>query len=327
VGALPNLSLLACALAAAALIPGGSDRRVIDDSYTIGQRFEQYRDKYPGIAWAPVTWREGQSVLFDRPYKNTGTRDLHIDIFEAAPASAPKHQGVLLVHGGGWSAGNKSHFYALANLLAQRGYTVFLPEFRLSPEASYPAGMIDIGDALAWARAHADEFGLRADHIAVGGASSGGQMASLLAYAGPSGLFGNGKERRANALIDLDGVLDFTAPEALRFENAAGDASPAARWLGGSYETAPAKWHEASAASHVGADAVPTLIVSSGISRFTQGKDRVIAALDSHHVVHRSFAFENAPHDFWLFQPWLPRAVAEIDQFFTDLVPQEPAAK
>ncbi len=324
---MPSLSLLPWALVAAAMIPGGTSHREVDDSYTIGQRFEQYRGKYPGIAWAPVIWREGQSVLFDRPYKNSGTRDLHIDIFKAAPAVTPKGQGVLLVHGGGWSAGNKNHFYALANLLAQRGYTVFLPEFRLSPEARYPAGMIDIGDALAWARAHAAEFGLRADRIAVGGASSGGQMASLLAYAGPSGLFGDGKDRRANALIDLDGVLDFTNPEALRFENAAGETSPAARWLGGSYERAPAIWRDASAASHVGPGAVPTLIVSSGIPRFTQGKDRVIAALDRYHVAHRSFAFENAPHDFWLFEPWLPRAVAEIDSFLTDLVPQGAGAK
>lgn len=322
-----TLSIWAWALAAAAMIPGATAQRDVDDSYTIGQRFEQYRSKYPGIAWAPVTWREGQSVLFDRPYKNSGSRDLHIDIFKGAPSVAAKGQGILLVHGGGWSAGNKNHFYALANQLAQRGYTVFLPEFRLSPEARYPAGMIDIADALAWARSHAAEFGLTADHIAVGGASSGGQMASLLAYAGPSGLFGDGKDRRANALIDLDGVLDFTVPEALKFENAAGDASPAARWLGGSFEHAPAKWREASAASHVGPGAVPTLIVSSGIPRFTQGKDRVIAALDRHHVAHRIFAFENAPHDFWLFEPWLPRAAAEIDGFLSDVASREPAAK
>ncbi|MEP9357527.1 alpha/beta hydrolase [Sphingomonas sp. KR3-1] len=309
------------------MIPGAAAQRVVDDSYTIGQRFEQYRDKYPGIAWAPVVWREGQAVRFDRPYKNTGSRDLHVDVFKAAPGSPARHQGILLVHGGGWSAGNKNHFYALANLLAQRGYAVFLPEFRLSPEAPYPAGMIDIGDALAWARAHAAEFGLTADRIAVGGASSGGQMASLLAYAGPSGLFGDGKDRRANALIDLDGVLDFTLPETLKFENAAGEGSPAARWLGGSYERAPAKWREASAASHVGPDAVPTLIVSSGIPRFTQGKDGVIAALDRYHIAHRAFAFENAPHDFWLFEPWLPRAAAEIDSFLSSLAAKEPVAK
>ncbi|WP_235522985.1 alpha/beta hydrolase [Novosphingobium sp. Leaf2] len=299
------------------LFEGPANAREVDDSYTIGQRFVRYQGQYPGIAWPGVTFGQGQSVLFDRPYKNTGTRDLHIDVFR--PVGAARRQGIVLVHGGGWQAGNKSHFYALASLLAQRGYTVFLPEFRLSVEAPYPAGMSDIGDALAWARDHAVEFGLDPAHIAVGGASSGGQMAALLAYAGPSGLFGPGAGRTANALVDLDGVLDFTTASALSFENAAGDTSAAGRWLGGSYEHAAAKWREASAASHVGAKSPPTLIVSSGIPRFTEGKDAVLADLKRHGIAHRFHAFSNAPHDFWLFEPWLPQVAQEIDTFLSAL--------
>lgn len=316
-------------LLAACLIPtgmaGAVAAREVDDSYTIGQRFAQYQGQYPGIAWPAVTWREGQSVLFDRPYKTAGGRDLHIDVFRPAKSG---RQGIVLAHGGAWRAGNKSHFYALAGLLAQRGYTVFLPEFRLSPEAPYPAGMIDIGDALAWARSHAASFGLDPRRIAIGGASSGGQMAALLAYAGPSGLFGPGKERTASALIDLDGVLDFTTAPALSFENAAGDASPAAHWLGGSYEHAPARWREASAAAHVGPASPPTLIVSSGIPRFTEGKDAVIAALQRNAIPHRFHAFAKAPHDFWLFDPWLPQVASEIDRFLSTLpAPREAAAR
>ena len=289
--------------------------REVDDSYTVDQRFAQYRDQFPGIAWPAVTWREGQSVLFDRPYKTLGTRTLHLDVFRPATANG---QGLVLVHGGAWRSGTKTHFYALANLLAQRGYTVFLPEFRLSGEAPYPAGMEDIADALRWTQAHAAEFGLSADHVAVGGASSGGQMAALLAYAGPDGLFGKVK---ANALIDLDGVLDMADADALHFENAAGAESPFARWLGGSFEAMQQRWREASAASHVGPQSPPTLIVSSGIPRFTVGRQRVIAALDRHRIGHHEFAFTAAPHDFWLFDPWLSRTATEIDIFLRPLTP------
>lgn len=304
---------------------GPTAAREVDDSYTIGQRFAQYQDKYPGIAWPAVTWQEGQSVLFDRPYKTADGRDLHIDVFRPAK---PGKQGIVMVHGGAWRAGDKSHFYALAGLLAQRGYTVFLPEFRLSPEAAYPAGMIDIGDALAWARNHAASFGIDPRRIAIGGASSGGQMAALLAYAGPSGRFGPGDERTAAALIDLDGVLDFTTPQALSFENAAGEASPAARWLGGSYGNAAVRWRDASAAAHVGPASPPTLIVSSGIPRFTEGKNAVIAALERHAIAHRFHAFANAPHDFWLFEPWLPQVANEIDGFLSTLpAPREGASR
>ena len=48
-----------------------------------------------------------------------------------------------------------------------------------------------------------------------------------------------------NALVDLDGVLDFTTPLALQFENARGSQSAAALWLGGSWEQAPGLWREA----------------------------------------------------------------------------------
>lgn len=289
--------------------------RDVDDSYTVDQRFAQYRDQYPGIGWPAVTWREGQSVLFDRPYKTLGTRTLHLDVFRPAAANG---QGLMLVHGGAWRSGAKTHFYALANLLAQRGYTVFLPEFRLSGEAPYPAGMEDIAEALRWARAHAAEFGLDGAHIAVGGASSGGQMAALLAYAGPSGLFG---KVHANALVDLDGVLDMADPDALHFENAAGAASPFARWLGGRFEAMPQRWREAGAASYAGPQSPPTLIVSSGIARFTVGKDKVLAALERHRIANREFAFTGAPHDFWLFEPWLSRTAEEIDTFLRPLTP------
>ncbi|MPS70130.1 alpha/beta hydrolase fold domain-containing protein [Novosphingobium aerophilum] len=301
---------------AMALIALPGSAREVDESYTVDQRFAQYRDIYPGIAWPAVTWREGQSVLFDRPYKTLAARTLHLDIFGPATANG---QGIVLVHGGAWRSGAKTHFYALANLLAQRGYTVFLPEFRLSVEAPYPAGMEDVADALAWAKSHAGEFGISADRIALGGASSGGQMAALLAYAGPGGLYGETRKTRPNALIDLDGVLDMADPEALRFENAAGPDSPFARLLGGSFEAMPQRWREASAASHVGPQSPPTLIVGSGIARFTVGKDRVIAALDRNHVAHREFAFAGAPHDFWLFDPWLSRTAGEIDTFLRPL--------
>ncbi|MGF7156249.1 alpha/beta hydrolase [Novosphingobium gossypii] len=317
--------LIALSLSALGLtVPGRATAREVDDGYTIAQRFAQYRDKYPGIAWPAVQWREGQAVLFDRPYKTVDGRDLHVDVFRPAQSLGPSlgqplGQAIVLVHGGGWRAGDKSHFYALAALLAQRGYTVFLPEFRLSLEAAYPAGMTDIADSLAFAHDHAAQFGIDPERIAVGGASSGGQMAALLAYAGPSGLFGPGGPRTANALIDLDGVLDLTTPVALAFENAAGDASPAARWLGGSYEHAPDRWREASAATHVGPGSAPTLIVSSGIARFTEGKDAVIAALRRQAIPYRFHAFADAPHDFWLFNPWLAQVAGEIDAFLLSL--------
>jgi acetyl esterase len=299
--------------------------RPVDDSYTIAGRFERYRSQYPAIAWPAVAPRTGQTMLFDRAYKALPDRDLLIDIFRPDPAHA-RNQGLVMVHGGAWRSGGKSHFYAVANSLAQRGYTVFLPDYRLSPEAPYPAGAQDVADAMVWAKTHAGDFGLSADRIALGGASSGGQVAALVAYGQASGLF-RAQPRddpRPNALIDLDGVLDFTTPLALRFENAAGPASSAARWLGGSYEQIPGRWHAASAATYAGETSPPTLIVSSGNGHFTEGRDTVIATLQAHHIPVRFYAFTGAPHDIWLFDPWLSVVVEQIDGFLREAPPLPP---
>ncbi len=309
-----SLILALAGLGACSSAPTGL--RVVDDSYTISQRFEGYKDKYPGIAWPAVTFQAGQQVLFDRRYKTIGARELRIDIFLPAVAKS-KHQGLVLVHGGAWRSGSKSHFYALANLLAQRGYTVFLPEFRLAPESRYPAGLVDVNDAIVWIKAHGDEFGIPKDRLAIGGASSGGQMASLLAYSENEPLFKSnaGDDTSVNALVDLDGVLDFTTPLALHYENAAGAKSVAARWLGGPYEQAPRLWKEASAVTHITAKAPPTLVISSGLVRFTAGSDEVQAALQKSDIRYEFFSFQNAPHDVWLFDPWLSQIADHVDAF------------
>ncbi len=309
----PILTALALLVGCA---PAPKGLRMVDDSYTIAQRYADYEGRYPGLALPDMTFQAGQQVLFDRRYKTDGGRDLHIDVF-LPPAGASRHQGLLLVHGGAWRSGSKSHFYALANRLAQRGYTVFLPEYRLAPEAPYPAGLIDVNDAILWAKAHAAEFGLNPQKLALGGASSGGQMASLLAYTAAMPLYKShpGDDTRVNALVDIDGVLDFTTPMALHYEDAAGLQSPAAKWLGGSMETAPKLWHEASAAAHVSADAPPTLVISSGLVRFTAGKEEVEPALRGFGIPYQFFTLENAPHDVWLFEPYLDPIVDRIDTF------------
>lgn len=286
----------------------------VDESYSIARRFAQYGAQYPGITWPAIRPQTGQQILPDRVYKAMGERDLLIDIFRPAKARS-RGVGIVLVHGGAWRSGARSHFYPIANLLAQRGYTVFIPQYRLSPEAPYPAGAQDIHDAMVWAQDHAKDYGLRPDRIALGGASSGGQLASLVAYG--DDMFGAGGH--PYALIDMDGVLDFTTPEALKYENAAGAGSSAAKWLGGSYEQAPDRWREASAASHVGPQSPPTLIISSGNPRFTAGKDKVLAELTRHKILAQLYAFPKAPHDIWFFDPFLTTTADRIAAFLQSL--------
>lgn len=289
----------------------------IDDSYTISRRFDGYKSKFEKIEWPAVKFEGGQQIFFDRQYKLINDRELHIDIFLPSEL-LNKRQAILLVHGGAWRSGSKSHFYGLANLLAQKGYVVFLPEFRLSPEEKYPAGLIDVNDAIVWAKSKSEEYRFDSERIAIGGASSGGQMAALLAYSAQTNRFkSNGADTKVNALIDLDGVLDFTTPMALRFENAAGANSVAAKWLGGSWEQAPDKWREASSTKYLDNNSPPTLIISSGLVRFTAGKEEVFAKLNQYNIRNSYFEFSNAPHDIWLFEPYMSQIAQKMDEFLS----------
>ena len=313
------MTLLRMALAAAAIAYGltgwmPATAREVDDSYTVAQRFEQYRNRYSGISWPAVTLAEGQEILFDRSYKRLSERSLGLDVF--LPSQKRRlGTALVLLHGGAWRSGDKSHFYALASHLAGLGHAVVLPEYRLAPEARYPAGMADAADALRWVHDNAARFGIKPDRVAVGGASSGGQMAALLAYDASLRTDAAGRAAPVAALVDLDGVLDMTDPLALQFENAAGDKSPFAQWVGGSFESSPQTWIEASAGRHVSQTSPPTLILGSGIPRFTAGRVAVLAALQSHGTQAEVYDLANAPHDFWLFEPWLTPTARRIDRF------------
>ncbi len=323
------MSALACVFKPAALSAGllcavanpvaAQSLLPIDDSFNVARRFAADRVAHPEITLPQLRTAKGQRMLFDQRYRQIGERDLHLDIF-LPPAGRSNGLGILLIHGGAWASGNKSHSYPLANLLAQRGYVVFMPEFRLSPEAGYPAGLIDVNAAILWVKARSAEFGLRPDGLALGGDSSGGQMAALLAYSAPAGPFAPqaGADTRVRALVDLDGVLDMTDPLALRHEDAARAASPFARWVGGDYGAQSERWRAASAATYVGAQSPPTLILGSSHDRFTAGRIGVQSALDRHGIRNRFVKFDGAPHTFWLYDPYLARVAAEIDRFLRE---------
>lgn len=85
-------------------------------------------------------------------------------------------RGVLIwAHGGGWIHGDLDTADGVARALANRaGCAVLSVDYRLAPEHPFPAGFDDVWSAVEWAR--------RAfDSVAVGGDSSGGNLAAATA--------------------------------------------------------------------------------------------------------------------------------------------------
>ena len=89
---------------------------------------------------------------------------------------------ILYFHGGGWVICNLDTHdgpcRALANL---SGSTLISVDYRLAPDAKYPAAAEDCYAAACWASEHATELGIDPVRIAVAGDSAGGNLAAVVA--------------------------------------------------------------------------------------------------------------------------------------------------
>lgn len=103
-----------------------------------------------------------------------GKLDLYI------PAGDGPHPVILFFHGGGLYNGDKATLVELGPRFATFGYLVAAPNYRLSPEYTYPAYIEDAATAFRWVWDHIGDYGGDHDLIAVSGGSAGGHIAALL---------------------------------------------------------------------------------------------------------------------------------------------------
>jgi len=105
-----------------------------------------------------------------------------LDVYLPTGDSTQRRPVVMFVHGGAFLRGNmNSNEQIYGNVLyyfARQGMVGINVEYRLAPEAPYPAGSDDVAAAVAWARAHAHEYGGDPDQIILIGHSAGGAHAA-----------------------------------------------------------------------------------------------------------------------------------------------------
>lgn len=169
-------------------------------------------------------------------YAELDGRALRLDRYDPPPGSSLR-TAVVMVHGGGWQAGDRSMMRQRAQTAASLGFTALAVEYRLLGEASWPAPLDDVTAAVHWACSHAAELDVDSDRLVLMGCSAGAHVA-LLTAAEPD-----------NAVA---AVVAFYPPAVLEGERAE-------RLLGG--HPTPAEARLISPLSQIGPGFPPTLLI------------------------------------------------------------------
>ncbi len=272
----------------------------VDTTYTVQSTFAKDRKQFPFIQIAKVQKDKNVAVEKEIVYNTNGFRPLHLDAYYSNNKSI--NPAVVLIHGGGWKSGNKSQMESMGLAMAEKGYSCFAVEYRLSPEAIYPAAVHDIKEAIQFIRKNANLYNVDESKVAIAGCSSGGQLAALI------GTTNTISETAVQAIVDMDGILAFKHPDSE-------EGKVASLWLGGDNESKPEIWKEASALTHVNSKTPPILFINSDKPRFHAGRDDMIAILNHFAIYNQVITIPNAPHSFWFYEPWFNTTIDYSVQF------------
>lgn len=179
-----------------------------------------------------------------------------------APLSAP----VVMIHGGGYSGGERSDGRNWDRWLTARGYTVFDIDYRLDPPVTWDLAAADTACAMSWVAAHASDYRIAPDRMLVAGQSAGAGLALQVAYGIEDGTFSSscgGTVPQPKAVFALYPPDDFAMAWELNTGiGPAGARSLNAAYIGGSPQQFPNRYRAVSAAGHVRAGLPPTLIAA-----------------------------------------------------------------
>ena len=148
----------------------------------------------------------------DIRYASVNGIELKLDLYR--PAESAKPGIIVWVHGGAWRGGSKKDM-PLGSLVND-GYVIASVDYRLTPQAPFPAQVHDIKAAIRFLRARQRDYGFDASRVVIAGASAGGHLAALVGVTnGHQELEGRVGENldqssQADAIVSFFGMSNLT---------------------------------------------------------------------------------------------------------------------
>ncbi|MCC9602145.1 alpha/beta hydrolase fold domain-containing protein [Stieleria sp. JC731] len=214
------------------------------DGVITKKEFDSQRRQRPGQPQTDSNSpeRRGPSdvtVHRDVVFGTGGGRELKMHIVEPKESSSEALPAYVWIHGGGWMGGTKDGGVGKVTPMVRQGFVGATIEYRLTGEAPFPAQIEDCKCAIRFLRAHAKQYNIDPNRIAVGGSSAGGHLVALLGTSGGTKeLEGDGgwedQSSSVQAVVDFFGPTDFKLfVTAKGYERHNQEGSPESRLLGG----------------------------------------------------------------------------------------------
>lgn len=181
--------------------------------------------------------------------------DLIVPAGVVPPGGRP---AVVVLHGGAWHKGDRSHSRSMARRLADSGFVAMAIDYRLVPDAIYPAQVLDVQQAVRWLRANAATLAIDPTRIALWGSSAGAHLAVLTASLSPGDRLFD-PEARVQAVVGGGTPTDF--------RDGGGGNGSLARFLGERWHEGSTVFVEASPIAHVSADDPPVFLFHGDADR------------------------------------------------------------
>lgn len=126
------------------------------------------------------------------------------------PASGGPWPGLVFVHGGGWSEGDKAPVPVIPT---EAGFLVVSIDYRMYPAYRFPAMIEDVKCAIRYLRSHAASYNLDPGRIALAGHSAGGHLVALAGLADERAGWDVGsnleQSSRVQAVVPMSGPTDL----------------------------------------------------------------------------------------------------------------------
>ena len=224
-------------------------------------------------------------IFFDVAYGSGQAQKM--DVYLPAGRTMADTKFIVMIHGGGWSSGDKSDFNAYVDTIKRRmpDYAIFNVNYRLSTGSSntFPTQENDVRSAMDFIAARVNEYNISSKMVLMG-ASAGGHLALLQGYKYDHPL-------KPKAIIDLFGPTDLTE----LYVHPSPSVPPLllAFVIGGSPSGNPDLYYQSSPINFVNAQSPPTII-------FQGGADPLVSPLQSE-LLNSKLESSGVPHQYIVY--------------------------